>query len=522
MGNTSDSSQLLIEALCSKTNVYDHEIFSVRLVETHISWVLLTGKYAYKIKKPVSFGFLDFSTLEQRHFFCREEIRLNRRLAANIYLEVVPITGTPGDPKMGGTGNIIEYAVKMNQFSDGHLLSERAESDDLSVEEIDQIAYIVAEFHENIEKENADSLYGDASDIKHWFDENFDQIRPLLKEDYCKQQLQRIQHWGNEEWSSKSALMQCRKQQGFVRECHGDLHLSNITLINGKVTLFDCIEFNPKLRWIDVINEVAFLVIDLLYFGYESYAFRFLNRYLQYSGDYQGFRLVRYYLVYRAMVLAKVTLLRMEQCLGSEYEQAFAKFSAFMNLAERFTRQDRAVLIITHGYSGSGKSTVAGQCAETMGAVLIRSDVERKRLFRYRAQDNTGSYTDSGIYTDKVGIQTYQLLAGLVRFGIQEGFSVIVDATFLKNWQRELFRQVANELAVEFLILDCQAPDAELESRIRQRTNDASEATVEVLRHQQQSAEPLSREELAYAVTIDMSNTDALDNWLQRFIGTPR
>ena len=181
MGSESDSSQLLIQSLCTKASAYDHEIVSVRLVETHISWVLLTGQYAYKIKKPVSFGFLDFSTLEQRRFFCSEEIRLNRRLAADIYLEVVPITGTPNDPKIGGTGHIIEYAVKMKQFSDGQLLSERAECEKLGIDEIDQIARIVADFHEIVEKENGDSLYGDAVDIKHWFDENFDQIRPLLE-----------------------------------------------------------------------------------------------------------------------------------------------------------------------------------------------------------------------------------------------------------------------------------------------------------------------------------------------------
>ena len=518
MSRASDSSQLLIKALCTKASAYAHAIGSVRLVETHISWVLLTGQYAYKIKKPVSFGFLDFSSLERRRFFCTEEIRLNRRLAATIYLESVPITGSLDDPKMDGTGDVIEYAVKMNQFSDGCLLSERAESDDLHVNDIDQIAGVVAQFHEIIDKTADDSKFGEAKDIKRWFDENFDQIRPLLKEAPYKQQFDTIQQWGNEEWLNKSTLMQFRKQQGFVRECHGDLHLSNITLIDGKVTLFDCIEFNPKLRWIDVINEVAFLIIDLMYFGYEGYAYRFLNRYLQYTGDYQGLALLRYYLVYRALVLAKVTLLRMEQCQGKECERAFIKFSTFMKLAERFTRQHRVVLIITHGYSGSGKSTVAEQCSETIGAILMRSDVERKRLFGYRPEANTDSGMGGGIYTEKAGLQTYQRLADLVKVGISEGLSVIVDAAFLKSWQRQLFWQVANEFAVDFLILDCQAPDADLESRIRQRNNDASEATVEVLRQQQQSAEPLSREEAAHSVTVDASNVNAIKIWLQNFM----
>ena len=302
-----DTGYALIKAL-SEASAYQHEITAVSIIETHISWVLLTGQYAYKIKKPVNFGFLDFSTLEKRRFFCHEELRLNRRLAADLYLDVVPITGSPDQPKMGGAGEAIEYAVKMIQFPAGLTLSERAECGQLGLDEIDQITGIVADFHEAVEKAGEASPYGSSECIKHWFVENFEHIRPLLADDKHKQQLQAIRTWGNEEWTNKAGLMQLRKQQGHVRECHGDLHLSNMTLINGKVTLFDCIEFNPKLRWIDVISEVAFLVIDLLHFGYDCYAYRLLNHYLQRTGDYQGIALLRYYLVYRALVCAKVVV----------------------------------------------------------------------------------------------------------------------------------------------------------------------------------------------------------------------
>lgn len=307
-----DSGFTLIKAL-GEASAYVHEVASVRMVETHISWVLLTGQYAYKIKKPVNFGFLDFSTLEKRRFFCHEELRLNRRLAANLYLEVVPITGKPDHPKMGGTGEAIEYAVKMIQFPSGQLLSEHAERGNLGVDEIDQITRIIADFHETIEKTTKDSPYGNSENIRHWFVGNFDLIRPLLENDSHKQQLQAIRTWGNGEWCNKKALMQHRRQQGNVRECHGDLHLSNMTIINGQITLFDCIEFNPMLRWINVISEVAFLIIDLLHFGYEHHAYRFLNHYLHYTGDYLGLALLRYYLVYRALVRGKVSLLRMAQ-----------------------------------------------------------------------------------------------------------------------------------------------------------------------------------------------------------------
>jgi len=516
LANDSSSSLALIKALHG-AGPYSHAIEPVRLVETHISWVLLTGSYAYKIKKPVNFGFLDFSTLEKRRFCCTEEIRLNRRLAADIYLEVVPITGTPDNPKIGGAGDAIEYAVKMVQFSEGVLLNELAVCGKLVADEIDQIAGVVADFHQIVEQADEASPYGNASDIKHWFDENFAQIRPLLETEHDREQLQAIQHWGEDEWSCKFALMQLRKQQGFVRECHGDLHLSNITLIDGRITLFDCIEFNPMLRWIDVISETAFLMIDLMYFGYEGFAFRFLNRYLQNTGDYQSLGLIRYYLVYRALVLAKVSILRMQQCRDSDRLQARERFAAFMNLAERFTRVSSPVLMITHGYSGSGKSTFARQLAEKTGALQLRSDIERKRLFGYQAQDRTASGLDSGIYTQDAGKKTYRHLADLAKWVLDAGFSVIADATFLETGQRDIFRKVAAELAVPFIILDFNVPDEELARRILQRNNDASEATIEVLRRQQQAAQPLSPDEFSHAISIDAGECGkALDSCLKK------
>jgi aminoglycoside phosphotransferase family enzyme/predicted kinase len=516
---TLDTGSALIKAL-SKASAYAHEVGAVSIVETHISWVLLTGQYAYKIKKPVNFGFLDFSTLEKRRFFCYEELRLNRRLAADLYLDVVPITGKPDQPKMCGAGEAIEYAVKMIQFPAGLTLSELAECGQLSSDEIDQIISIIADFHETVAKASEASPYGDSECIKHWFVENFNHIRPMLSDDKHKQQLQAIQTWGNHEWDNKAGLMQLRKQQGYVRECHGDLHLSNMTLINSKVTLFDCIEFNPKLRWIDVISEVAFLVIDLLHFGYDCYAYRLLNHYLQRTGDYQGMALLRYYLVYRALVCAKVSLLRhAQQRNNATSDQACMKYAEYVNLAERFTKVGQVALIITHGYSGSGKSTIAGQLAERISALQIRSDIERKRLFGYRAQKRTGSSLDSGLYTREAGQKTYLHLAECAKVVIEAGFSAIIDAAFLKAEQRDLFRQLATECGVQFLIVDFQASDEELSRRIGQRQNDASEATIDVLHHQQQSAQPMSEQEQAYVITINTEIDNALDTLLDHIDG---
>lgn len=508
----------LIQRLLSPL-AYPHPAAGVRLIETHISWVLLTGEYAYKIKKPVNFGFLDFSTLEQRLHYCHEEVRLNRRLAADWYLEVVPITGSYKQPCIGGNGAAIEYAVKMRQFPTVMTLKDRVKAGNFGSREIDRISDLLADFHAHVARASGDSPYGNSTDIRHWFEENSVHLRPRLQEADQIGQLQRLEAWGQAEWQSKAGLMEQRKRAGFVRECHGDMHLGNMTQVDGEIVLFDCIEFNPMLRWIDVISEAAFLIIDLLHFKLDILAFRFLSRYLQHTGDYQGVALLRYYLVYRALVLAKVSLLRAEQQHDSALrEQNLAEYGVYADLAERFTQTPSPMLLITHGFSGSGKSYYAGRLAEQIGAVQIRSDIERKRLYGFCADQNTGSTANGGIYTDEATHLTYDRLAFEAQTVLESGFSVIVDATFLKKEQREPFRQLAARRGVRFRILDFQAADHVLNQRILQRQHqDASEATIEVLHQQQQTAERLSQEERAYTITVDSCSDQAMALLLSSF-----
>jgi aminoglycoside phosphotransferase family enzyme/predicted kinase len=503
----------LIRGLLSP-DAYPHPVANIRLIETHISWVLLTGEYAYKVKKPVDYGFLDFSTLTRRRHFCHEELRLNRRLAADWYLKVVPVTGAYEQPRMGGNGAAIEYAVKMRQFPSALTLKDRVKSGDFGSSEIDRITGLLADFHARAAKASGDSPFGDSSDIKHWFEENYAHLRPRLQSANRIMQLQAIEGWGQAEWQAKSELMERRKQTGFVRECHGDMHLGNMTRVDGEIVLFDCIEFNPMLRWIDVVSEAAFLMIDLLHFKLDALAFRFLNRYLQHTGDYQAMALLRYYLVYRALVLAKVSLLRAEQQHDSALrEQNLADYGIYADLAERFTQTPSPSLLITHGFSGSGKSYYAGLLAERLGAVQIRSDVERKRLYGFTAGQGTCSAPDSGIYTEDATGATYERLLAQARTALESGFTAIVDATFLKTAQRAPFRQLALQCGVPLKILDFQATGHVLHERILQRRqqNDASEATIEILRRQQQTAEALTPDELADTITVDSADEQALD-----------
>lgn len=507
-----EHSSLLIEAL-QDPDVYPDRVAKVTLIETHISWVLLTGKYAYKIKKPVDFGFLDFSTLEKRQFFCAEEIRLNRRLAESLYLEVVSIMGSETHPELDGSGPAIEYAVKMKQFEPGQLLSEKAEKGRLGIAEIDQITAIMSRFHQTADVADSDSPYGVAEDIRHWAEENFEHIAPLLHHN-DEQQLRVIERWSQNEWQKKAVIMRARKNQGFIRECHGDMHLGNLTLIEGRVTPFDCIEFNPKLRWIDVISELAFIMMDLTHRKLDRLGFRLVNGYLQQTGDYRGLVLLRYYFVYRAMVRAKVALLRLHQQRDrTEQNKIRIEYASYVDLAERYTQPVEPRLMITHGYSGSGKSYFTTTLAECLGAIQLRSDIERKRLFGFKANDNTGSGTDSGIYTQEAGRKTFQHLAGLTEAVLRSGFSVIVDATFLKAELRRNFYRIALSCDAPFVILDFRASEPELYRRIavrKRQDNDPSEADAAVLQRQLRTAEPLTSDELGQSICIDTENENAL------------
>ncbi len=512
--NNQDTNLNLIKAL-SNPKAYQHEVNSIKVIETHISWLLLTGTYAYKIKKPVNFGFLDFSTLEKRHFFCLEEVRLNKRLAADLYLAVVPITGTLDDAKMDGTGEILEYAIKMRQFPSGLTLSEKADSKQLSAFEIDQLSEILASFHHNIAIANPTSAYGCSAYINYWFLENFAPIKALLTDQKLQQQLKAIENWGQQEWLVKAETMTLRKQQGYVRECHGDLHLSNMTLINGKVTLFDCLEFNPLLRWIDVINEVAFVLIDLLHSHEQALAFRLLNGYLQLTGDYSGVVLLRYYLVYRALVSAKIVLLRQKQQSPDNMpSSACLKYQEFMNLAEHYTQSSRVKLIISHGYSGSGKSTLMAELSENIAAIHLRGDIERKRLFGYKAEQDSQSTLNHGLYSEDASQKTYNYLRDCAKAILNAGFSVIVDATFLELKHRQRFKELAIECNSDFIIIDVQACYETLCERIKRRQGDASEATLDVLDYQQQWAQALTSDELDDVITVNSEADKVLETLL--------
>lgn len=473
----------------------------LRLLQTHISSVVLGDGHAYKLKKPLDLGFLDFSSLEKRHFACEEELRLNRRLAPDIYQAVVPITGSPEQPIIGGEGAVIEWAVQMRRFDPRAVLAECPQR--LNIGLMDRLAEQIADFHQAADV--APDAFGTLDEVAGPMRDNILQIRARRSAE--RAQLDELGDWIEQQLSDCEGLIEQRRRDGRVRECHGDLHLNNIVLIDAEPVIFDGIEFNPSLRYIDVFADLAFLTMDLVRIGREGLARHVLDRYLQLTGDYAGLPLLRLYEVYRAMVRVKVAAIHASErnLSPDQREQIVAELRRYLRVANRLTKPQPRGLIITHGVSGSGKSYVSDELLSAVPAIRIRSDVERKRLAGMQLTERATDALDETLYSPTMTARTYDRLAELAEQITAAGFPVIVDATFLEAARRQQFSALAERLGVPFSIIDCDAPSAELERRVRQRSmegRDASDAGLAVLAQQLSQGEPLSVTEHAQAVFV--------------------
>ncbi|MEP6721514.1 MAG: AAA family ATPase [Variovorax sp.] len=475
----------------------------VSVVETHISWVLLTRDLAYKLKKPVSLGFVDFSTLAARKHFCEEEVRLNHRLAPSLYLGVVPVRGTLQAPCIGGDdGEAIDFVVCMRRFPEEDLLLNLLQTGRVEGAELQRFAQRLAAFHSEAQVASPLSAFGGSEQTVRALVDALARLRAEC-DARCTNALET---WVTEQRKELHTALLARQHNGAVRECHGDLHLANVVLIHDELVAFDCIEFNSALRWIDVMSDVAFLTMDLKAHGRRHLAYRFLDAYLQHSGDYAGVPVLRFYEAYRALVRALVCALR-ARTGGSASRPPEPDYSA---CAERLVEKlgDPPRLMITHGLSGAGKSTVAGALLAAAGAIRIRSDVERKRLFGLGALQRSNDLPVD-IYTPDATRQTFDRLAECARTALQAGYPVIVDAAFLRRRERRAFRALAAELRVPFSILHCRASEVQLRRRVVARgvdATDASEAGLAVLERQLASHEPLDDDERAFQLEVD---TDA-------------
>jgi uncharacterized protein len=496
---------------------YPHPVDRVEVLETHISLVLLAGEHAYKLKKPLDLGFLDFSTLEKRREACEAELRLNRRMAPMLYLDVVPIGGTPDEPHLGAEP-AIEYAVKMWRFEQDNLLDRVAARGALTPAQLEALAYELAGFHARVPFAEDPLPYGLPEQLLAPMAQNFSQFEELVEAVHDREALERLRHWTERTYARLHDTFVARRAAGRVRECHGDLHLGNLVLVEGRAVAFDCIEFNADLRWSDVMSEIAFLVMDLLDHGHHPLAHRFLDAYLAATGDYAGLAVLPFYLVHRAMVRAKIACLRAHQP-GLDVHgrtRADAEYHDYLRLAETLSAPGHPGLVLMHGLSASGKSFTALRLVERAGAIRVRSDLERKRLHGLAWNASTRSALGAGLYGREASRRTYQRLTELAGSILDAGYFAVMDATFLRWDEREAFRRLAASRRVPFAIVSCTADEATLRQRLTARSasrDDPSEATLTVLEHQLATQEPLTDAERPETLVVD---TTAPDEQLDR------
>lgn len=495
--------------------VYPHPVDQVETVETHISWVLLAGDHAYKFKKPVDFGFVDFTTLDRRRFYCREELRRNQPLAAELYEAVITICGDPHHPTLHEdgheTGEAFEYGVRMRRFDSAARLDQRLAAGRVTRAEMGDFARRLALFHAEATPVDPQSAWGTPEAVMDPARENIRQLESLLKQrpelaPGLERGLRAVSDWTDTTGAQLEPIFARRRADGFVRECHGDLHLGNLVWHHDRVIAFDCIEFNPAFYWIDTINELAFLVMDTADRGHPELGRHVLNRYLEWSGDYDGVAVLDFYRVYRAMVRAKVAGLRGLQTQAEPAQSNATEIAGYLDLAERVLAPRHTWLAITHGLSGSGKSRISGELVEAGDAIRLRSDVERKRLYGLTPDDSSDSGVAAGIYTPEAGRRTYERLLEQAGRLLDAGWPVVVDAAFLTRDQRAPFLSLARERGIAGVILDITAPEAVLRERVRarsQRRDDASEADETVLERQIGLREPVTADEADRLVTVD-------------------
>jgi len=492
----------LIDSLMSP-DAFGHPVTHVELIETHISWLILTERYAYKIKKPIVLEFLDFGDLEKRRYYCEEEIRLNQPWAPGIYLDVVPITIDRGKPCFGGTGEPIEYAVRMNRFDENMRLDKQLEQDNLSVQDMRELASKIATRHKNaplVEPEQRERV---VSLTKEFMWDNFKALDGFID----SATLDSLRAWTEEEIANVDSLLSERFDDGFVRDCHGDLHLANIVRLPDGITTFDCIEFNTDFRNIDVMSDIAFLIMDLVERNRHDLAAHFLNRYLEATGDYGGVAVLSLFFVYRCLVRAKVAVIRSQEREGADdRDDDINEARAYCDMAMRQAVDRTPMLIIMHGLSGSGKTFVSGLLMAALPAIRVRSDTERKRIVGLSERSLSHSDVGEGIYTEDVNHVVYERLYEIARVILRTNHRVILDAAFLEEAQRVEAMKVASDCDCKAIIVDVAASPDVLRERLRQRSrnhNDPSEAGISVLEHQISMQEPLTPVERNLSVACE-------------------
>jgi uncharacterized protein len=485
-----------LDAALRRSCSYRHPAGRIRRIETHISVVYLAGRFAYKIKKPVDLGFVDFTRIEGRRRACHEECRLNRRLAEPIYIAVVPIVRVGRTCMLNAQGHPVDYAVTMRRFNERHVFSNLLAAGELGVDIIESAADRLAHFHRCTPRSPPRRAYGLADQVQT----QVHAILAALDRESAETVAAEVRAWCGLEFARLAEHIDARCAQGFVRECHGDLHLENVVLAGRNVLMFDCIEFSEALRWIDVISDLAFLYMDLHAHDRPDLGTRLLNRWLRATGDFAGLRAIRLYIVYRALVRALVETLKARNAEGADGR---TRASRYLQWALEAVRERQPCLLLCHGYSGSGKSAASAALAPLIGAIRLSSDIERKRPAPFAPLLERALSRDAYL-PEAVDFQ-YATLLSLTHQVLEAGYCALVDASFLHHEHRSRFAALARSMQLPLVILDFRAAPSCLQRRVRERSMGAyqpSDANETVLARQLENADPLTREELSSTVVF--------------------
>ena len=485
-----------------RPDFYPHQPAEVTLVQTHISYVLLAGERVYKVKKPVRFTFLDFSTLERRRHFCHEEVRLNRRLAPDMYLGVLAVLEEHGAYRLtyGDDPAAVEYAIEMRRLPADRTLDQLLDRHAVPPALIDAIADRLVEFHRQADASPAVTANGDPASVLAVLEDNYANARRFRDVTIPARDDDAIQRFARGFLRAQDALFRQRQAQHRIRDCHGDLHSEHICCTEPLV-IFDCIEFNSQFRYCDVASDMAFLAMDLDYHDRPELAARLIERYAACAADADLQRLVPFYQCYRAYVLGKVDSLKSVEEEVTPAERAAARESAHRHfaLAYRYTWSYTPALVVIAGLSGTGKSAVAAALHARTGFAHINSDVVRKRLAGVPVDvpaQPTGY--EAGIYTPELSARTYQTMMDQAADHLAAGRGAILDATFQLRVGRDAARELAGRHRVPFLLVECRCEEAEVRRRLDQRAQDGagpSDADWNIYVEQRRRCEPIGSDE---------------------------